>query len=79
MHKSASVIFLHTIAIAVFYAAFGQGSGPVLLSSVGCTGNEFSLLSCSHGVASCPHSQDAGVVCPPCKLMYLGTINGFHF
>ena len=63
------MLFLHTIAIAVRNAAFGQGNGPVLLSYVGCIGNESSLLSCSQsGTPSCSHSSDAGVVCPPCKL-----------
>ena len=66
--RSVTILFLHTIAIAVFNAAFGQGNGPVLLVNVGCTGNESSLLSCSRsGTPYCPHSSDAGVVCPPCK------------
>ena len=66
MHANI-LIFLHTIAIAVFDAAFGQGTGPVLLSGVRCTGTESSLLSCSHRVAYCSHCSDAGVVCPPCE------------
>ena len=57
---------------SVFYSGyFGQGTGPLLLSSLGCYGTESSLLSCSHsvvGVASCSHSNDAGVVCSSCKL-----------
>ena len=65
--RSVTLLFLHTIAIAVRRAAFGQGTGPVFLYNVGCTGNESSLLSCSHMFASCSHSSDAGVVCPPCK------------
>ena len=67
MHANI-LIFLHTIAIAVFDAGFGQGTGPVFLDGVRCTGNESSLLSCSHRVASCSHSSDAGVVCPSCEL-----------
>ena len=61
---------LPTIAFAFFRAAFGQGIGPVFLYNVSCTGTESSLLSCrqSIGVPSCSHLQDAGVVCPPCKL-----------
>ena len=58
----------------MFYAAFGQGTGPILLGNVGCTGTESSLLSCSHsriGVNYCGHSEDAGVVCPTCKLLKL--------
>ena len=64
------IIFLYTIAIAVNQAGFGQGTGPVLLSNVRCTGTESSLLSCSHDetyLYRCLHDNDAGVVCPPCK------------
>ena len=65
-------IFLFTAALAVVRTAFGQGTGPIYLSSVICTGTESSLLSCSHsgiGVISCGHYYDAGVVCPTCKLV----------
>ena len=64
------LIFLHTIATAVSYAAFGQGTGPVFLNNVECTGTESSLLSCSRSGTppSCSHSYDAGVVCPLGKL-----------
>ena len=47
-------------------AAFGEGSGNILLSNVDCTGTEDSLLDCAHsGLYShtCFHSSDAGVVC----------------
>ena len=62
------VTFLYIIGIAVRQAAFGQGTGFVLLSYVGCIGSESSLLSCSHSdVTYCSHYNDAGVVCPTCK------------
>ena len=60
----------YTIAVAVFQAVFGQGTGPIFLGGAWCTGTESSLLNCSHrgiGVAYCLHSNDGGVVCPPCK------------
>ena len=48
-------------------ASFGQGTGPILLDYVGCSGTESTLSDCSHAgignVYSCRHSQDAGVVC----------------
>ncbi|XP_067222123.1 scavenger receptor cysteine-rich type 1 protein M130-like [Chanodichthys erythropterus] len=47
-------------------ARFGQGSGRIWLSNVGCSGSESSLTQCSHsplGNHSCRHNEDAGVVC----------------
>ena len=52
---------------AIGSASFGQGSGPILLDSVTCSGNDSTLASCGHlGVnvtRSCSHSEDAGVRC----------------
>ena len=64
-----TILFLYTIGIAVYQAAFGQLTGPVSLGDVRCTGNESSLLSCSHRVAYCSHFFFAGVVCHPCKYL----------
>ena len=47
-------------------AAYGPGSGPVLLDDVRCTGLEYRLFDCPCGsldAQSCPHSKDAGVIC----------------
>ena len=47
--------------------SFGQGSGPIWLANVDCTGSESALYNCDHRgwgvVGSCDHSQDAGVIC----------------
>ena len=48
-------------------AYFGQGSGPIWLDNVKCTGNESALISCGHLGFSitrrCSHSEDVGVNC----------------
>ncbi|XP_023805405.1 neurotrypsin isoform X2 [Oryzias latipes] len=56
------------IAKAWSWAHFGQGSGPILLDAVKCTGNELFLDQCSHGdweQHNCDHMEDAGVSCSP--------------
>ncbi|XP_050402775.2 neurotrypsin [Patella vulgata] len=52
--------------IAVTSAKFGQGTGPIWLQNVGCSGNEHSFNECSHNGYSahnCSHRNDAGVIC----------------
>ena len=55
-------------AIALHFAIFGQGYGPIFLDNVVCTGDESNLVECQHpGIARsqyCSHSEDAGVICP---------------
>ncbi|CAJ1075388.1 LOW QUALITY PROTEIN: uncharacterized protein LOC124998123 [Xyrichtys novacula] len=51
---------------ATLGASFGQGSGPIFLDDVACSGSEGSLSFCRHagfGTHYCGHSKDAGVVC----------------
>ena len=55
-----------TVPIAVRYAGFGAGVGPIHMVNVGCYGYESQLQSCSvDGVGNghCSHNEDAGVVC----------------
>lgn len=55
-------------------AFFGTGTGIVWLDDVRCTGNETSILNCSHngiGRSNCGHGEDANVICP-CMYRILG-------
>ena len=55
-------------AIALFRAAFGQGTGPIWLDNVQCAGTEARLADCranAIGSHNCVHFEDASVVCQP--------------
>eukprot|EP00058_Branchiostoma_floridae_P007724 XP_002593212.1 hypothetical protein BRAFLDRAFT_120140 [Branchiostoma floridae] len=67
-------------------AYYGQGSGPIWMDDLGCSGSENSLQYCPHlgwGSHNCGHSEDIGVRCS-CRLQFctafviIGTRNG-HF
>lgn len=47
-------------------AHFGQGSGPIWLDDLHCTGNEKDIAECKSGgwgKENCGHREDAGVKC----------------
>ena len=47
---------------------FGEGTGPIFLDEVACSGSEARLADCGRNEiadSNCDHSEDAGVVCMP--------------
>lgn len=56
------------MALSVVPAAYyGDGSGPIHLDNMRCTGGENNLMECPRGNAraehDCQHSEDIGIVC----------------
>ena len=65
--------FWPTGATAVLSARFGQGTGPILLDNVNCSGREARLVDCPSnplGVHNCQHFEDAGVRCQSKQLLF---------
>ena len=50
---------------ALCCGSFGQGSGPVHMSSVVCSGSEPNITNCSYSATSSGHQRDVGVRCQP--------------
>ncbi|XP_073668142.1 antigen WC1.1-like [Paramisgurnus dabryanus] len=51
---------------ATYDAYFGEGSGPITMALVSCSGSESSLKNCRSDdwfIQDCSHSDDAGVIC----------------
>ncbi len=62
--------YFHTAHFPIRQAntKYGRGTGEILLDNLICSGNETSLLNCSHNslkLTNCAddHSEDAGVIC----------------
>lgn len=51
--------------VAYRSAHFGEGSGPIWLDNIGCSGSETHLLDCPHqtDTSEDSHSEDVGVAC----------------
>ena len=67
-------------AIAFGSAYFGQGSGPINLDDVQCTGTEAGLLDCTYNPThNCVHFEDAGVRClnASCTNGMIRLVNGY--
>ncbi|CAJ1078187.1 scavenger receptor cysteine-rich type 1 protein M130-like [Xyrichtys novacula] len=64
-----------TVLEAKKNAFFGEGKNEIWLDDVQCTGQEASILKCSHrpiGENNCGHGEDAGVICSD----HVKTVNG---
>jgi hypothetical protein len=61
-------------------AHFGEGTLPIHLDDVQCTGTEISLSKCPHGgfgIHDCSHGEDVGISCTPGKSFYIINVTYF--
>lgn len=68
-------------ALPATAAAFGQGTGNILLDNVVCQGNESSILDCQTnpvGTNDCEHSEDVGVICQNSKGLSIKCLRIVH-
>ena len=69
IHSTFHSYCITAAAIAYSNAFYGQGSGPILMDDVACTGVENGLINCTfdNHTGDCRHSEDAAVRCfsPP--------------
>ena len=76
-------MYLIVDAIAVHNAGFGEGSGPIFLDDLMCTGDEASLLECARGsdinASDCAHREDAGVRCQGKPIYIFPIVNSCEF
>ena len=63
-----NILFLGARAFSNAY--FGRGSGPIIMSYVGCNGLETHLANCSYSTPYCSHYEDAGVRCPGIMMLW---------
>ena len=65
--------FLFLGANVRFASIVGEGTGPIFLDYVGCSGSERRLYDCPNSGLeenTCTHSSDVGVTCIPGQLKY---------
>ena len=66
--RKKNFIYINKIGSVAYRTAnqFGQGTGPILMFAIGCSGQESNLLDCSYRPfphSTCSHYYDAGVKC----------------
>ena len=66
--------FCSSGAVPLSFAAFGPGSGTILMNKVKCTGTETSLEQCRFkgwDISECNHTEDAAVICQSSELSFI--------
>ena len=48
---------------SLYSAYFGEGTGPIHMNNLGCSGTEYRLKDCSYSEGSDRHSQDWSITC----------------
>ena len=87
MHNYCLVtLFIHVCKGTVVHrdvSVFGEGSGPIFLDNLACSGDEQSLLECNafteaQGLHNCRHYQDVGITCVGEALLFSNAYTHAH-
>ena len=74
-HVYCYLMFYEFVGSVVLTSGYSDGSGPIFLDQLDCSGSEESLLDCPSGrpvgLHQCDHTMDVGIRCQGMYCLYV--------